>query len=35
MLLETLVVDYCSFLLFQDSFQITIYHNEHQVVQDF
>lgn len=34
-LLKTLVVDYCSFLLFQASFQVTIYHTEYQVVQDF
>lgn len=32
--LKTLVVDYCSFLLFQDSFQVTLYHTEYQAVQD-
>lgn len=34
MLLKTVVVDYCSFLLFQDSFQVTLYHTEYHAVQD-
>lgn len=33
-LLKILVVDYCSFLLFQDAFQVTVYHTEYQAVQD-
>lgn len=33
-LLKTLVVDYCSFLLFQDSFQVTLYHTGYKAVQD-
>lgn len=33
-LLKTLAVDYCSFLFLQDSFQVTIYHTQYQVVLD-